>query len=84
MREGNFERLDRIKIYSNKLKNMVKGMLNPDPKIRPTACDLLLMLPSTIELELKWQKTLNFLLNDRLREYQKKIEKISNKRRLSI
>ena len=84
MRQGNFEMIDRVNIYSSRLKNMVKRMLDPNPKTRPTACDLLTILPSRFELELKWEKASKFLLNDKLREYQKKIQEISIKRRLSI
>ena len=84
MREGNLERLDELKGYSKTLKNMVKIMLNPDPKLRPTAENLLLVLPNKLELELKWQKASNFLLENKLKGYQKRMQKISIKRKLSI
>ena len=84
MREGDFERLDGLKGYSKTLKNTVKIMLNRDPKLRPTADNLLSVLPNKLELELKWQKASNFLLKNKLKEYQRKMQKKSTKRKLSI
>jgi len=57
-------------------------MLNRDPTNRPTAQELLtLYLPSEVELELKWEKTVNYLLIDKIKSYEKKAQR---KRTMSL
>jgi len=82
LRNGIFEKLDNLNGVSNFLKNIIKRMLNRDPTNRPTAQELLtLYLPSEVELELKWEKTVNYLLIDKIKSYEKKAQR---KRTMSL
>ena len=74
IRQGKLLKLDRLKNYSNSLKAIIKMMMSPRHEDRPSAHDLLnSFLPSEAELELKWEKSQNQHLRDRVEELENKL-----------
>jgi len=82
LRNGQLNLLESMKGISDRLKGLIRRMLNKDPNVRPTAQELLLhYLPSEMELKLKWEKIENHLLQERKNELEKKLKQQTMRRK---
>ncbi len=63
------------------MKEIVKRMLSKDQNVRPTAQELLSFFPNEIELELKWEKAENQMLQTKLGKLKDELKLKSTRRR---
>ena len=81
MRNGKLDLLEAIPGISQRLKILIRRMLSKNPFERPSAQELLAHdLPSEMEVELKWEKTQNRILQERKADLENQLNERKKRR----